>query len=388
VEIGFKLILRTELQPSNTKKKVLELVTLPRLQEFQTERDQKMKYYGVVYDVGLRFTSGQPYSVEQFEPSLVAHDIDVIANEMHANTIRIEGEEIDRLVFAAHNAYRKGLSIFFNPWKMNVPVTELASYYSQAAREAEKLRNEGAEIVFVAGCEMTLFNEGIINGSTVMERVTVLAGLSQDFSTEEVDLFLAEKGRMLNNALQGIIKVVRETFHGPVTYSAGMWEMVDWTMFDIVGLDHYRSNETAEDYVGKLDRYRIGKPLVVMEVGSCAYEGAALLGAGGFMRLLETNPDGTGTFKGGIIPIRSEREQADYVKEQLVLLNGAEVSGVFIYVFSFPSYRWGEGASDLDMMSFSLVKTYPQNHPKSDEIPPWELKEAFHSIATIYRSWA
>ncbi|HEV2152814.1 hypothetical protein [Bradyrhizobium sp.] len=346
-----------------------------------------MKYRGVVYDVGLRFTAGQAYSVEPFDPALAAHDIKVIATELHANAIRIEGEEIDRLAMASRSAHAAGLTIFFNPWKMNVPVTELAGYFAQSARVAERLRNEGADIVFVAGCEMTLFNEGILEGSTVMERVMAVARLSQEIHSEDARTLLTEKGHMLNDALRGIVEAVRHEFKGPVTYSAGMWEMVDWSLFDIVGVDHYRSNETPEDYVATLDRYRIGKPLIVMEVGSCAYEGAGVLGAGGFMRLQGTNPDGTGIFTDGIVPTRSEREQSDYVAEQLGLLSDAGISGVFIYVFSFPTFRYREGARDLDMMSFSLVRTYPEDHPISQEMPPWEPKEAFHRIAAIYGNW-
>jgi hypothetical protein len=344
-----------------------------------------MKYRGIVYDVGLRFNIGQPYSVEPFDPALAAHDIRAIAKDMHANAIRIEGEEIDRLVAASRSAHAEGLTIFFNPWKMNVPVTELADYYAQAAHAAEELRKEGADIIFVAGCEATLFNLGILDGSTVIERVTGLAALFQDMQSEKTAALLKEKSAMLNDALRGIVAGVRKAFNGQVTYSAGMWEMVDWSLFDIVGLDHYRAGETSEEYVAALDRYRVGKPIIVMEVGSCAYEGAGVLGAGGFMRLQGTNPDGTGIFTDGIVPTRSEREQADYAAEQLGLLETAGVEGVFIFVFSFPAFRHREGARDLDMMSFSLVKTYPDDHPKGQRMPPWEPKEAFHRIADVFQ---
>jgi len=177
-------------------------------------------------DVDGAFTAGNPYSVQPFDPSLTAHDIKVIANEMHANAIRIEGEEVERLVSAARSAHAEGLTIFFNPWKMNVPVAGLAEYYAMAARAAEGLRSEGADIIFVAGCEMTLFNEGILDGSTVLERVSGLAALAQDMQSEKTMALLAEKAAILNDALRGIVARVREAFKGKVTYSAGMWEMV------------------------------------------------------------------------------------------------------------------------------------------------------------------
>lgn len=192
----------------------------------------------------------------------------------------------------------------------------------------------------------------------------------------------------LNNVLSEIVGGVRAEFNGRVTYSAGMWENVDWSLFDFVGVDHYRSSESEEEYVSGLDRYHVGKPLVVMEVGSCAYDGAGKLGGGGFMNLLGTNPDGSGIFKNDVIPNRNEREQADYIEEQLRLLSGAGIDGVFIYVFSFPVYSYGEGAKDLDMMSYSLVKTYPESHANGRRMPPWEPKEAFHRVALIYKAMA
>lgn len=42
-------------------------------------------------------------------------------------------------------------------------------YYASAARAAEQLRQQGVDIVFVAGCEMTLFSEGILEGNTIVE---------------------------------------------------------------------------------------------------------------------------------------------------------------------------------------------------------------------------
>lgn len=125
---------------------------------------------------------------------------------------------------------------------------------------------------------------------------------------------------------------IREKFNGKVTYSAGIWERIDWILFDVVVVDHYRSNETAEAYVEALDHYSVGKPLIIMEVGACTYEGAAKLGSSCYMM----NPDGTGVFKDGVVPNRSEQEQADYVEEQVRLLSTSNVDGVFIFLFSFP----------------------------------------------------
>lgn len=341
---------------------------------------KKLKYKGVVYDIGLRFTEGSPYSVDPFNPALVEYDINTISKKLNANTIRIEGEDVERLTTAARIADHAGLTVFFNPWKMNIPVEELSDYFCSAAKKAELLRQEGANIIFVCGCEITLFNEGIFPGKSIMDRVGWLANLSKNTAT-----LLAEKSAMLNNVLRNITIAVRSEFFGAVTYSSGTWESVNWDMFDIVGVDFYRSGETPEDYVSGLDRYKLNKPLIVMEVGCCTYKGAAARGAGGFMLLEGINPDGTGKFVNGSMPVRDENEQADYISNQLDILTKAGVDGIFIYVFSFPSYGFGVGAKDLDMMSFSLVKTYPKSDPRSAGMPPWSPKNSFYSVAKFFK---
>ncbi|WP_372028394.1 hypothetical protein [Pseudomonas kurunegalensis] len=345
-----------------------------------------MKYYGVVYDVGLRFTAGEPYSVEDFNRDLVRHDINVIAKDLHANSIRIEGEEIDRLVFAAREAHAAGLKVFFNPWKMNVHVRELPEYFYSAAKAAESLRQDGLEIVFVSGCEITLFNEGVLPGSTLTERLGSMAELARDLEPGAANGKLAELSKSLSTTLTEVVSAIRANFKGEITYSAGTWESVDWDLFDIVGVDYYRNGESAKDYLLGLDKYRVKKPLVVMEVGSCTYEGAAARGAGGFMLLQGVEPDGSGRFMDNVVPTRSEEEQASYVREQLELLHGAGVDGVFIYVFSFPKYPTGEGAKDLDMMSFSLVKTFSPGDPRASQILPWAPKKSFNAVADFFKS--
>lgn len=342
-----------------------------------------MKYKGVVYDVGLRFVEGGELSVEPFDSKLVQYNMNIIAHDLSANTVRIEGEDIDRLVEATRYANTAGLTVYFNPWKMNVPVEELPEYFHKAAMQAETLRKEGVDIIFVCGCEMTLFNNGIFPGNSVMERAMWLGGVYQSPDGKKT---FAEKSKALNEILHKISNAVRSEFLGPITYSSGAWETVDWTLFDIVSVDYYRNGETVEEYTSGLEKYKLDKPLIVMEVGSCTYEGAAKMGAGGFMLLEGVNSDGTGRFIDGKVPVRSEQEQANYVEEQLGLLeiNGAD--GVFIYVFSFPVYPFGEGARDLDMMSFSLVKTYPDSDPRSKQLPPWEKKESFYRTKTFFET--
>ncbi|MFJ7496099.1 hypothetical protein ACIQZB_33995 [Streptomyces sp. NPDC097727] len=74
-----------------------------------------MKYFGVCYDVGLRFSGTNTSSLEPFDPARVEHDMRAIAGQLHANAVRIEGEDIGRLLTAGRMAHAAGLAVFLSP---------------------------------------------------------------------------------------------------------------------------------------------------------------------------------------------------------------------------------------------------------------------------------
>jgi len=355
----------------------------------QFKKVKEMNYRGVVYDVGLQFSPG-PFSVDPFNPEQVKHDMQVIAKELHANSVRIEGEEIQRLVVATEAAHAAGLKVLFNPWKMNADAPQTIDYMAEAAVEAEKLRKKGVDLIFVAGCEYTIFSQGAFPGETFNERVMFMVtnGGAPGHGQEKTPA-MDEANKKLNEILAKICEGVRANFKGKITYSSGTWEEVNWNLFDIVGMDYYRRGEPEQEYIAKLEKYKSDKPLLVMEVGSCAYEGAGALGDGGFIAFQGVNPDGTVIYKDNVTPVRSEKEQADYVETQVNLLSKSSADGVFIYVFAFPIMPFSEEiGKDMDMTSYALVKTYPKHDPRFQKIPNWEYKEAFHRLSKVYGKMA
>ncbi len=346
---------------------------------------------GVVYDVGLMF-NGTSLSVADFDTTLVAYDMSVISHLLGCNTVRIEGEDLSRLKKAAELAHKEGLKIYFNPWKHQADAEETNTYVREAAKVAEDLRLKGADIVFVAACEYTLFSKGAYPGDTFDERIGWLMSLGQDQSDEGRARALEQiqaRSVVLNKILDRLCKTIREEFKGLVTYSSGAWEMVDWSIFDIVGVDYYRNGESAEDYVAGLDRYKKeNKPIIVMEMGCCAYEGAAPRGGFGFSILQGEDADGNAIWEGGVKPIRSETEQADYIEENIGLLEKAQADGVFVYVFRYPIYPYKEDGIDKDMVSYSLVKSFEKDDARSKIMPPWQPKEAFFRLGAVFTKLA
>lgn len=349
----------------------------------------ELKYFGVCYDVGLRFSGTNKLSLDNFVPELIEHDMRAIANDLHANAIRIEGEDIGRLMAASRAAHRAGLSVWFSPWKMDAGLEENKIYVAEAAKAAEQLRNEGVDIVFVEACEYTLFNDGIYPGSGVMERSGWAYGALDNKGWPYTPVGLPEpfpsKAKELNKVLRILAEVARTHFKGPVTYSAAIFEEVDWSIFDFVGTNYYRERQTDEEYVAGLDYFKsFGRPVGVMEFGCCAYKGAAIKGSRGWRIMSGVNPDGTGKWENGVVPTRNEPEHADYLERQLRVFESQGVQAAFIYQFSQPGYTTGEGARDLDLGGFGIVKLFPADHPRSQMIPNWEPKEAFKRVGKVF----
>lgn len=347
---------------------------------------QAMEYRGVVYDVGLQYNPGQ-YSVSHFNPAQVEYDMQVISTTLHTNAVRIEGQEISRLIVASEMAHKAGMKVFFNPWWMNADAETVIAYMAEAAKAAEWLRKKNVDITFVAGCEFTLFNKGIFEGNSVTERLASMMQLAQYADDKEkLDKKNAETSRQLNSILRRMVDGIRSNFKGQVTYSAGTWEPVDWSMFDVIGLDYYRDKHTDEEYLDGLRKYyAYKKPVWVMEVGCCTYEGAAQLGGSGFTVCHGVDEEGNGIYAGGVAPKRSEKEQADYAERQIRLLHSSGIEGMFIFEFSFPIAPYREKGHDADLTAYPIVKSFAPEDPRSQQLPAWQPKEAFHRVGNVYR---
>ncbi len=83
----------------------------------------------------------------------------------------------------------------------------------------------------------------------------------------------------LNAFLGRAVEAVRRVYHGPLSYASLVWEAVDWSRFDIVGVDHYRDPRINDRYVEMLaSLFATGKPVVVTEFGCRTFQGAESAG--------------------------------------------------------------------------------------------------------------
>src|SRR5487761_2335783 len=113
------------------------------------------------------------------------------------------------------------------------------------ARAAERLRSASpGRVTFVVGGELTLFMRGILPGRTLTGRVKNMMASGVIRS--------GAHNQPLNAVLARLEAAVRPVFGGPLTYASLPLEQVDWSRFDIVGVDHYRAKRIEERYVEML----------------------------------------------------------------------------------------------------------------------------------------
>jgi hypothetical protein len=264
-------------------------------------------------------------------------------------------------------AAEENLSVWLEPRSFDADDSGTLEFVIEVAATAEALRTNYPDIALSLGVELTLFMDGLLPGDDWQERGAAL-------STADPDQYNAA----LNGYLYYAVETVRPSFAGLLTYSSGPWEDVDWSPFDVVGVDLYRDAENRATYVDELRGYRAhGKPVIITEFGCCTFDGAADLGGGGFMVMMDGDVSDL---------VRDEEEQASEIGELLDLYVSEGVDGAFVYDFIEPDNTYSTNpAEDLDKAGFSLVKCHATGSALAyDRAGYFEPKRSFEAVARRY----
>jgi hypothetical protein len=318
---------------------------------------------GINYDTG--FSPAWQSSRPHFDAAQAERELQVIARDLHCTCVRITGADPERIDTAAQLAAAAGLDVWFAPFPCELSREDTRAVLLDCADRAEKLRQTGAEVVLVVGCELSLFGAGFVPGETFAQRIP--------------NLFTSDMGEVcaeLSGYLSSVAAQARDRFGGKITYAAGPWEEIDWTPFDIVSVDGYR-DATNKDYFAYLiqRRFQDGKPVAITEFGCCGYAGAADKGGMGWAIIdYDASParlDGDYT--------RDEDEQVRYLDDLLAIFDAAGVDSAFWFTFAgFKFPRRDDPRADMDLASYGLVAI-------SDDLgTTWEPKKAYHALAAAY----
>ncbi|MGW3209809.1 abortive phage infection protein [Streptomyces sp. NPDC001135] len=329
-----------------------------------------LRHHGVVYTVGAGETPGTAFSAARMR-----EDIRVIRDELHADTVDVTGDGVERLTATAAEAAERGLRVWLQPTLGDVPERDILEHLAETGRFAERLRRHGAAVDLSVGCEFWLFVPGIVPGDTVFERIRNL----RDGTVDPVAM-----QRRLDRFTAKAAAVGRSVFRGRLSYAAAQDDQVDWRLFDIVGIDYYSYFPHQADYARELSRYlRWGKPLAITEFGTCAYVGAPRTGgmAWDVVDYAKKPPE----IKGDLV--RSERTQATYLMHLLDAFSSMGLYAAMAFEFVTPDapHRPGDPRHDLDLVSYALTKTLKDDPDDPASGWHWEPKEAFHALARRYR---
>lgn len=311
-----------------------------------------MRARGINYDTGA--FSGHLLTRNAFDPAAVRREMAVIAGDLRCDVVRISGRDAQRLSIAARHASDAGLEVWFSPFPVDLAPNQMLSFFVDCAQRAETLRQSGAQVVFVTGCELSAFGHGFLPGETYLDRLHAMATADLQWWAS-----LGPVPERLNAFLAQAAAAVRAHFGGRITYASGPWEPVDWDPFDLVGIDAYRTAQNADTFRAELrESFSHGKPVAITEYGTCAYRGAGELGGMAWQPPHEAIPD--------------EDEQVRYLNE---LLDIFEDEGVDTALwFSFANY---DKPRDRDIASYGVVRMLDDTR--------WEPKQVFRAMSTRHQ---
>ncbi|WP_433012272.1 hypothetical protein [Kribbella sp. CA-294648] len=299
----------------------------------------------------------------------VQRDLRAIAEDLRCTTVMLIGTDTAAQMAAAEYALEIGLDVYIRPYVESRPRTELLAHLEATARAAEGLRQRYPDrVTLLIGSEFSLTSRGMLPGRWIFLRVQVLVRWRRFFDRRIT--------RKLKALIPAALATARREFHGPITYAAGYWEQVDWSGFDLVGVNLYRFGNDPAGYAERLDELvASGRPVVITEFGCGSFVGADKRGPGSFLIVnwFASPP----RIKEGYV--RDEGTQAAYLEDLITLYSDRGVHGCFVYTFSMTEFPHSpEPSHDLDMAGFGVVKI------PADDVERWEPKAAFASVARLY----
>jgi hypothetical protein len=336
-----------------------------------------MRAKGIAYVTG--FVSDGVTSVARFDPAVVRRELRIIRDDLHCTAVHLVGGDPARLEVAAGLAAELGLEVWFSPYPLDLSPEEVLALVFDCAERAERLRAAGAEVVFVAGVELSLMIRGFIEGERIGERLDRLLADPQG----QIPTVRSGLDKFLRTAVAGI----RERFHGRVTYAAIPFEGVDWGLFDVVTLELIRSAEVAEQFADGVRKVVAGgKPVAVTGFGVATWRGAGDV-APRSGEIVEYDPVTRVPVRLAGVHERDEAGQAAYLRELLGIFDAEGVDAAFVYLFAldgFPHRPDGDPRDDLDRASFGIVKMLDGRSGEAYPGLPWEPKAAFAAVAEFY----
>lgn len=345
------------------------------------------KSRGINYEVGLKFHPEHKVDYEAISRE-IEHDLEDI-KEMGCNSVRIYGDNPDNLLLAAKTALEKGLKVWLSPYLINGQEQNTTDLLLNIAEQAEVLRQEhGDNIKLVIGNELMLTSRIAFEEEQYVDRIArfkkfkALEMAKKYLRLIALDKVLPDTEQYKERVRQfakSLVSQAREKFYGKMTYASLPDEDIDWSDFDIVGVNLYEDASNKASYAKELERYKShGKPVAITEFGTAPYKGAGYLGGAAHLAIDWQR----GHLKRGLgfIPvIRDEKAQADYLEKLIKMYEKHEIDAHFIFEY----INWNtphtpdDPKRNLSTGSFGLV----HKTPEGEKI----RSEAYHRVKKVLK---
>jgi hypothetical protein len=336
-----------------------------------------MRIKGIVYDTG--FINAGATTKERFDTAIIKREMHIIKNDLHCNAVRITGGDADHLETVATLAASEELEVWYCPFTCDLTIKELSCFLIDASERAERIRSLGAEVVFIAGSEISLINKGFFKEETLAERLALITNPAK-FKEQ-----LPQVQQKIKSFLADIVQRVRQIFNGKISYASLPFEGVDWNIFDFIATDAGHRSAAIAPYFKKGVQALVsqGKPVAVTEFGCCTYRGAADSGARADW-IIEWDDRGRASHLNNAY-VRDEEEQAAYLLELFEIFEAEKVDAVFVNTFArYDLPHRTDPIKDLDIASEGVVKVYENMQGKVYPDMPWEPKTAFYAVSKFY----
>ncbi len=334
----------------------------------------------MTYDTG--FVRDGHNSRERFDPQVVERELTIIRDDLHCNAVQLIGGDPERLELAARLAVGLGLEVWFSPYPLELTVDEIRALLLDCAERAERLRAAGAEIVLVAGVELSIMNRGFLEGADAGARVAQLLADPDARPARITEL----QGR-IGDFFRATVPALRARFHGRITYAAIQFEGIDWDLFDIVTYELIRSKDVADVFRdGVRSLVARGNPVAITGFGTATWHGAADV-APRSMEVLEYDEVSGLPLRLDDEYERDEAGQAGYLDELLEIFDSEGVDSAFVFLFALenlPHRPDGDPRLDLDLASLGVVKVLEGRTGHTYPDMGWEPKRAFAAVAARF----
>ncbi|MFD3914300.1 hypothetical protein [Streptomyces sp. NPDC058603] len=190
-------------------------------------RRRGLAYRGVCYAVG---------DGESPATGWMRADIRAVKEDLHASSVSVFGDGVERLAATASEAAERGLHVWLQPRLGDRPEREILEHLAETGRHAERLRRQGARVHLSVGCEFVLYVPGIVPDADVMERIENL--LNGTFDPVRMT-------RRLSSFIARSAAVGRSVSGGPMTYGAAQEDDLDMASYSVVKTVRERPDDPA-----------------------------------------------------------------------------------------------------------------------------------------------